>query len=143
MRYASIWKRTLAFLMDAVLVLGAMYGLTVLLEGFQPREDLARVVRLPVAFLPLVVGWLYFAVLESSPTGQTLGKKGMNIQVKHTTGLRLTFEQASLRWKLRFYLVLWLFSGVFVPPLWMNPRRQFLHDTASESLVLEKPRGEA
>ena len=142
MKYAPLWKRALAFLIDGFVVVAVTYGLILWSDALEAQQEPPGVFFMLVNVLNLGFGWLYFAFLESSPSGQTLGKKWMGIQVRHLTGLRLSFEQASLRWKLRFYLVLLSLSWVLVPPLWMNPRRQFLHDSASESLVLEKPKSE-
>ncbi|GGJ23379.1 hypothetical protein GCM10008938_06920 [Deinococcus roseus] len=131
----------MAFLFDALLVAGLMWVSQWVLDLWNFPEPFHPLVGLLLVG-PFGFGWLYFALLESSRSGQTLGKKLLGIQVKHLTGFPLTFTQASLRWKLRFYLVLFTFSWVFVPPLWMNARRQFLHDSAAESLVLEKSKSE-
>ncbi|GEM45180.1 RDD family protein [Deinococcus cellulosilyticus] len=139
MYYAPIWKRLLAFVIDSVVMVLMTHALSVVLWWLEYAflHHLSGMVGFPTVVLPIGFAWLYFALLESSSSGQTLGKRCVNIHVRHITGLRLTFAQASLRWKLRFYLVLGV-GAFLIPPLWMNRFRQFLHDAAAESVVLEK-----
>ena len=44
-----------------------------------------------------VLGWLYFALLESSPWQATLGKRALGVVVTDAAGTRLRFGRASAR----------------------------------------------
>ena len=46
----------------------------------------------------LVIGWLYFALLESSERGATVGKMAMGLRVVTSDGQRLSFMNATGRY---------------------------------------------
>jgi hypothetical protein len=81
--HAGFWRRCAAYLIDGLLLL--LPGLILML--------------IPFLGILLYLGgrWIYFAMLESSPSQATLGKRAMGLIVTDGKGQRLSFGQASGR----------------------------------------------
>lgn len=129
--YASFWKRFLAYLIDCtiystvLILLTVPFWLAAALGGWQL-----------LALLNIIVGWLYFALMESSTKQATLGKLALGIIVTDLTGQRISFGAATGRY---FSKVL---SGVpccagFVMAAFTE-RKQALHDVVIGTLVVNE-----
>ena len=84
----------------------------------------------------LVIWWLYYALMESSPQQATLGKMALGIVVTDLDGRRISFGKASIRhWsKILSYLILligYIMAG-------FTARKQALHDLIAGTLVINK-----
>ncbi len=55
-----------------------------------------------LAFLVILINWLYHAIMECSPRESTLGKAVVRLRVTDMDGSRLSFFRASLRHSLKF-----------------------------------------
>jgi len=105
--------------------------------GDAPPEEaseaglLSTALKFAVALTALV---LYGAVLESSPLQATLGKLFLKIEVSDVDGKRMDFTQALIRNFVKAVTVISLGLGALILPF--TPRKQMLHDLASESLVV-------
>ncbi|MEQ9362791.1 MAG: RDD family protein [Leptospirales bacterium] len=83
---------------------------------------------------PLWVGWLYFALMESSENSATLGKMALNIVVSDRFGRRITFERATGRY---FAKIISGFTfGVGYLMVAFSSRKQALHDIIAGCLLL-------
>ncbi|MCR9142204.1 MAG: RDD family protein [bacterium] len=83
---------------------------------------------------PLWVGWLYFALMESSENSATLGKMALNIVVSDRFGRRITFERATGRY---FAKIISGFTfGVGYLMAAFSSRKQALHDIIAGCLLL-------
>lgn len=91
-----------------------------------------------LALLELVIGWLYFVLLETSQKQATLGKMLVEIKVTDINGNRLGFGQATGRYFSKMISMIILGVG-FLFPLW-TPRKQALHDIIAGTLVLRGAR---
>lgn len=91
-----------------------------------------------LALLELVIGWLYFVLLETSQKQATLGKMLVEIKVTDINGNRLGFGQATGRYFSKILSSIILGVG-FLFPLW-TPRKQALHDIVAGTLVLRGAR---
>lgn len=91
-----------------------------------------------LALLNLVIGWLYFVLLETSQKQATLGKMLVEIKVTDINGNRLGFGQATGRYFSKILSAIILGVG-FLFPLW-TPRKQALHDIIAGTLVLRGAR---
>ena len=83
----------------------------------------------------LVLGWLYFAFMESSERGATLGKMAVGLRVVTDQGERLSFLQASGRYFAKFVSALILCIGFIMVAF--TERKRGLHDMISGSLVIK------
>jgi uncharacterized RDD family membrane protein YckC len=133
--YAGFWVRLAAVALDGVIlgVVGLAIGLVVLAvtaRGGAGGGGLA-------ALLAVAVGWLYFALMESSPAGATFGKRAFRLQVLTADGMqRTTFLRATGRWAGR-----WVSAGVLALGYLMQPftaRRQALHDYLARTVVVAR-----
>jgi uncharacterized RDD family membrane protein YckC len=106
---AGFWERALASLVDfalllagiAVLLLPTAAGVTWLMLGSSHAEDLVFVERVArwITYAEIVVlGWPYFALLESSSWQATVGKRVLGLHVTDEGGRRLTGGAASRRY---------------------------------------------
>lgn len=138
--YAGLGRRFAAHLVDGFLCLVAFYvigsmvaaqtgGLTD--EGFS-MEGAPALVTMLLAFL---VTLAYFAMLESSRSGKTLGKLIAGIRVADLNGGKASFSQALMRNILRlvdglvFYIV-----GIIL--ILNSDRKQRLGDRVAGTVVL-------
>jgi len=102
-RYAGFWFRTLASIIDSVLIQVAAF-LLILPLGFMLGASMAgtaslREVETAGEALGYVVSisfnWLYFTIFESSKWQATLGKKMLGIKVVDENGRRIGFGTAN------------------------------------------------
>lgn len=85
----------------------------------------------------LVIYWLYYALLESSPAQATIGKMALGLRVTNLQGERISFLNATGRYFAKFIstiilLIGWLMAG-------FTEKKQALHDIIAGTLVLKKP----
>jgi uncharacterized RDD family membrane protein YckC len=86
--------------------------------------------------LSAVGGWLYFALMESSPAMATLGKRAAGIVVVEKAGKRISFGRASGRYFARYITWCTLLIG-FLAAAFTGSRRA-LHDVLSGTRVVRR-----
>ena len=92
---AGIYSRFLAWLLDAVIVIaGTSVVLIVLNAVMSFFPGFASALSMVVYFL---VDWGYAITLETAWSGQTVGKRVMNLRVIQESGVRIGFYHAALR----------------------------------------------
>jgi uncharacterized RDD family membrane protein YckC len=152
--YAGFWVRSLAFLIDNVLIglglfcvlvpLFFLTGFGALLSHVPPQEDWGDAgVFVVVGFFLLaatatvVVTWVYHAWLESSEWQATLGKRMLGLVVTDMTGQRVSFGRASGRHfgKIITNMVPLLIGYIMAA---FTERRQALHDMMAGCLILRR-----
>ena len=119
---AGFGTRLLASLVDGIIV-GVISGLLGAILGNAGRG------------LGVVVGLAYYIYLEGSPSGQTVGKKLLNIRVVNfNTGGELGFGGAALRYVGRILSAIPCLLGYF----WMlwDGQKQTWHDKIATSVVV-------
>jgi uncharacterized RDD family membrane protein YckC len=136
--YASFGQRIAAFLLDVIIQVVAgfiivyFWTLAFVANGGTSQEGLQW-----MSFgLRCVIGWIYFAAMESSALQGTLGKFALGIKVTDTAGSRLYFGQASGRWFGK-----WISTLILTIGWWMaafTPKRQALHDMLAGCLVVRR-----
>jgi len=120
---ASFGNRFLALLLD-VIILGVVDGVLYGIFGINGVQIFGNLISLA-----------YFTYLEGSPSGQTLGKRALNIRViDFNTGGALGYGKAAIRWVGR------IISGFvcFLGYLWMlwDPEKQTWHDKIAGTVVV-------
>ena len=133
--YAGFWRRFLAYLIDATFLfgVGSLIALGVLMVAPYDLRSL-----LNIAPVTALVGWAYFALMESSPARGTLGKMALNLYVGDLHGDPISFRRALARYLLKFLSSLLL--GLGYVAVAFSPRKQGLHDLLAGTLVLRKVR---
>jgi uncharacterized RDD family membrane protein YckC len=141
--YAGLWLRFLSALVDgAVLFMPLAFAefIAVVIFKLLASGKSSNLAILSVFFpllTPVLITWLYFAVLESSSWQATVGKKAFGLYVTDLTGQRLSFARATLRTFAKYLSI--LTAGIGYILCGFTQRKQALHDMAAGSLVLRRP----
>lgn len=122
--YASVWKRFFAFMIDAAVFVILFWVLAQVLDNAT------------VSIILLVIIWLYYALLESSPLQASLGKMIMGIKVVDRRGRRMSFWQATERILSKIVTNVTFYFGFFIAAF--DKKKQTLHDRISHSMVVVK-----
>ena len=143
---AGFWMRFAAYLIDAVVL--AIPG-CVITRGIPPlmgvglpaqptREEIMSLLFLACGanIIALVIGWLYYPLMESSANQGTLGKMALGIKVTDMAGGRITFGRASGRYFGKILSRLTLGIGYMMAG-WTE-KKQALHDILADTLVVRK-----
>lgn len=96
------------------------------------------IVSVPSIFVPFIAPWLYFALLEGSSGGATVGKRMMGLRVLTTDGKRIGFGVATGRYFANFLNVITGFLGYFI--MLFSGRNQCLHDMITSTVVVRIPK---
>ncbi len=139
LRYAGFWLRLIAALVDAGVMLLALWALGLAIDvdiaALEPTNSDVTKLRLlwAAAFL---VPWLYYAVMESTAPQATIGKLFMGIYVTDRAGNRATFGRASLRYWAKLISTAIVFIGYVMAAF--TRHKQALHDIVASCLVLKR-----
>jgi uncharacterized RDD family membrane protein YckC len=131
--YAGFWRRVAAVLLDG-LILGVVtvpLNLAFADDGYTAASSGAQSIS-------TVLGWLYYALMESSAKQATLGKMALGIIVTDLEGRRIGFGKATGRYFAKILSALILGIGFLMVAF--TQRKQGLHDILAGTLVI---RGQA
>jgi uncharacterized RDD family membrane protein YckC len=140
--YGGFWIRLVAYLIDGILlniafgIVGAIVGISLIPADpakMDPLEALSSMGSFQL--VALVVTWLYFALMESSPRGATVGKMVCGLRVVTEQGERLTFLNATGRFFAKFISAIILFIGYLMAAF--SDRKRALHDIIAGTLVVK------
>jgi uncharacterized RDD family membrane protein YckC len=132
--YGGFWIRLVAYIIDAILlslamgVVGSVVGFNVFATDMADYSPSANLVS-------LVIGWLYFALLESSERGATVGKMAMGLRVVTDKGERLSFLNATGRYFAKIISAIILCIGFIM--IAFTDRKRGLHDMIAGTLVIK------
>ncbi|MGK7920989.1 MAG: RDD family protein [Trichodesmium sp.] len=135
--YGGFWNRFAASFIDGIIasigggiiagVLGGFYG------AAGGTSEGAQVLGF---CLGLILGWLYSAIMESSPKQATLGKMAMGLVVTDEKDNRLTFGRATARYFGKFLSSIILMIGYIMAAF--TEKKQALHDMIAGTLVYQR-----
>ena len=128
-KFASIWKRGEAFLIDGAMLFVVIYIL--LWFNFFTDVLFATIYNSLLFMLPII----YFAVFEAK--GQTLGKKLLKIKVTMINGEKPGIWRAFLRTIFRLIDALPFFYILGVILILKTKNRQRLGDLIAKTVVVE------
>lgn len=145
-RYGGFWVRFGAAFIDGIILSPIYSVLMVLFTGFGLYSfrlltfnlgSVLQTLLLSNLFLMIfliVVGWLYFALLESSRYQGTLGKKLFNLIVTTDQLQRLSFAHASGRYFAKIIsFIPYLFGFIMVG---FHPEKRALHDVIAQTRII-------
>jgi uncharacterized RDD family membrane protein YckC len=121
--YGGFWKRTAAWLIDAIVVSAATGALVTVTFG----------VGIVGAFF---AHWLYEAAMLSSSWKSTLGKRALGMIVTDLDGRPLSFARATGRHFAKWLSAMTLCIGYIMAAF--TTRKQALHDMVAGSVVVEQ-----
>ncbi len=143
--YAGFWLRLAAYIIDS-LALGLTVGVAILMplmnrgviSPANPWAIYTNTSRQYVALqlLLMMIQWVYFALLESSPWQASLGKKALGLVVTDLEGKRISFGRASARYFCSLLSSFILMIGFIM--IAFTQRKQGLHDILTGCLVIKK-----
>jgi len=133
--YGGFWIRVVAYIIDAILV-SLVLGVVMSVFGvkymdFENPENIDPTANL----LSILVFWLYFALLESSERGATVGKMAMGLRVVTGDGKRLSFLNATGRYFAKILSALIFCIGYIM--VGFTERKRGLHDMIANTLVIK------
>jgi uncharacterized RDD family membrane protein YckC len=147
--YAGFWIRFVALIIDYIIiglltsfvvipVLGAL-GVIGSLDDMSEMDESIMAIMLAalsgtMALINLVLNWLYFAFLESSPWQATLGKRAVGVKVVDEQGSRITFITATIRYIGKIVSGAILLIGYIMAAF--TAKKQALHDMIASTYVV-------
>jgi uncharacterized RDD family membrane protein YckC len=138
--YGGFWRRVAAFLVDMGMgLVGAVvvYLVVLMVLVSNPRAIGAIDGILLASLAALVVlFWVYFAGLESSPWQATVGKRAMGLIVTDTAGRQISFARATGRHFAKFLSLILVGTGFFM--IGLSRYKQGLHDKVAGTLVVRR-----
>ena len=150
--YATFFQRLIAYIIDLILIgfiqtvfiapLLGLLGIGLALgDDFSQSEKVTFFsifagIGIAVYLVIFILGWLYFALFESSAKQATPGKMALGIKVADTNGERLSFVKATLRYFGKYLSGMFMMIGYIIAGF--TERRQALHDFIAGSIVLQK-----
>lgn len=137
MGYANIFQRFGAFVIDNLILAVMLLPISLLLSGAVRRGNASALLIL----IYMVIGWLYFALQESSEKQATIGKKILSIKVTNYDGNRLTFAKASGRFFAKMLSALIYGIGFIMAAF--TKKKQALHDKIADTFVVSRETGKS
>jgi uncharacterized RDD family membrane protein YckC len=150
-RYGGFWRRVWAMFLDRLLVAAVafpFFGVAVLQAlrnmDFEAESDPAQGFALLGAIVTLgfavaALGWLYFALMESSAKQATLGKMLFGVRVTDLAGRRISFGRATARYFSKILSGLVFGLGFLMAAF--TAKKQALHDFIAGTLVVREEFG--
>lgn len=132
--YGGFWIRLVAYIIDAILlgivggVLASIFGIPLTPTDWEHYDPTINLVS-------FVIGWLYFALLESSERGATVGKMAMGLRVVTSDGQRLSFLNATGRYFAKILSAIILCIGFIM--IGFTDKKRGLHDMIAGTLVIK------
>ncbi|TQR98292.1 RDD family protein [Paenibacillus ottowii] len=153
MLYAGFWKRTLAYIIDSILlgfvffIIGLIWIVIRALGDWIPSPAETSLLSDGANFILTMktvgrtllnwgVIWLYYALMESSKCKATVGKLALGIVVLDEFNHKLSFARASARYWSKLLSFIILFVGFIMAGF--TARKQALHDLIARTYVLDK-----
>ena len=141
MKYAGFWLRVCAAIIDTIVVniIGSIagfilgFGLGSVAGDTEATQSLATLLG---SILGIIISWLYYALMESSPNQATLGKQALGIYVTDLNGEAISFAKATGRYFAKIISVIIIFIGFLMVAF--TEKKQGLHDMIASTLVIKK-----
>ncbi len=135
--YGGFWLRVVAYIIDAILLNIASTVISLVVGGgsMLMPDPTVDDIDFTGQGITLVIGWLYFALLESSERGATVGKMAVGLRVVTDQGKRLGFGHATGRYFAKIISAIILGIGFIMVAF--TERKRGLHDMIAGTLVVK------
>lgn len=130
---ASVGDRILAALLDALVIVGYVVGVTI----FFIRLDLRGAGAPALYVLSYLPAFFYDLICELTMDGQSFGKRQMKIKVIRLDGAQPSLGNYLLRWLFRLIDVTLSMGGLAILTLMINGKGQRLGDLAAGTTVVK------
>jgi uncharacterized RDD family membrane protein YckC len=153
-RYAGFWLRFVAYIIDDLILgfIGFFISLpfigSIVFNAFQIADagghddklffGIAGIVGAVFLWIimSIVVGWLYFSLMEASKHQGTLGKMALGLKVTDMEGNQVSFGRATGRYFGKIISGMIFMIGYILAGL--TEKKQALHDMIANCLVIKK-----
>jgi uncharacterized RDD family membrane protein YckC len=153
-RYAGFWLRFVAYIIDDLIMGLAGFLLSIPFIGGiifsaigignnpDSSEDLVKGIAgilgsvFGLVVVVIVLGWLYYALMESSRNQATLGKMALGLKVTDLEGNQISFARATGRYFGKIISGMIFYIGYILAGL--TEKKQALHDMMASCLVIRK-----
>lgn len=139
---AGFWIRVVAAIVDSLVIslfAAVMIGFiaALILMAGKSSRDIAVGIGIFVGIIGLIVlGWLYEALMTSSPRGATFGKRAIGARIVRADGTQLSFGRATARHFAKVLVTPLLPFGLgFLLAAWTTGKRA-IHDMLADTLVI-------
>ena len=136
-KYASIWMRLLAHVIDNLLLTFGMCAVAIAV-GF--AVGFAHLPAWPftilVYLLSIIATWVYYTTMESSASQATVGKIAMGLKVIDEDGQKISFARANGRFFGKILSALPLNIGFLM--IGFTQKKQGLHDVLAGTYVVDQ-----
>jgi len=135
--YAGFWKRFAASIIDGLILMVCGFiigGFIGLVHEFATGTSAGAGALGNIG--GLFLGWLYYAIMESSSSQGTLGKMALGIKVTDLSGNPISFGRATGRHFGKIISVFIFFIGYLMVAF--TSRKQGLHDMMAGCLVVNR-----
>lgn len=135
--YAGFRRRFFAYFIDAIIVNIFVFIIGFVFEymyGFSAGK--VEGVDVTGLILGILVGWIYYAGMESSSSQATIGKSAIGIIVTDLNGNRISFGVATVRHFAKIISALILSIGFLM--IGFTEKKQGLHDMIAGCYVILK-----
>jgi uncharacterized RDD family membrane protein YckC len=134
LQYAGFWMRVVAALVDVTVLLAVGYVIAGMVTAFYTGSEQGS--KTLFIIVSILVRWLYFAKMESSDYGATLGKLAVGLKVTDLEGAPIPFRTATVRHFGKELSSLTLGAGYVMVAF--TERKQGLHDMLAGCLVVRR-----
>jgi uncharacterized RDD family membrane protein YckC len=136
-QHGGFWLRLVACVIDSIVLLIAATIIGMLVGMSLTAIDAFQASRYAEVAIVVVLSWLYFSFMESSPGGATLGKMAVGLRVVTGGGEPLTFAKATGRYFAKYVSAAILGIGFIMAAF--TDRKRGLHDMMADTLVVRTP----
>ena len=140
--YGGFWIRVVAYILDGILlnivfaILSVVMGVSLMPTRFSNMDSVDALSSMgQLQLVSVILTWLYFALMESSARGATVGKMILGLRVVTDQGNRLSFLHATGRFFAKFISAIILFIGFIMVAF--TDRKRGLHDIIVSTLVVK------
>lgn len=141
MNYANVLKRFVALVIDSIILYIVGFIISLILSfvinalGVDSENSISAALGLN-SVVGLIIGWLYYAIQESSRSQATIGKQAMGLVVTDINGEKISFVKATIRHFSKILSALLLLIGYIIA--FFTEKKQALHDLIAGTVVLQK-----
>ncbi len=153
-KFAGFWLRFAAHIIDYLIlqfvvglislpfVIGMLTEIYAATKNVNESMEIIAIAGIIMKFvfatisISILIGWLYYAMLESSKPQGTIGKMACSIKVTDIDGNKITFARATGRYFGKIISDMTLYIGYILAGF--TVKKQALHDIISDCLVVKK-----
>ena len=136
--YAGFWLRLCSYVIDSIILAGFGFLIGLLLGALMPEFTgyvLSNKIQIFWNVLTILIGWVYYAGMESSSKQATLGKLALGLKVVDSKKRPISFLRASGRFfgKILSGIIL----GIGFIMIGFTKKKQGLHDILAGCLIVK------